>query len=82
MSPEHEISDKNPSRGSPDFGGGVGYQENDVYHRGHVPKSNRDDAYHRGHIPESNRASPRRIPPGSHQKIKFLEVALYIQWNR
>ena len=23
-----------------------------------------------------------RIPLGSHQKIKSLEVALYIQWNR
>ena len=55
MSPEHEISDRNRSRGSPDFGGGVGHQENDVYHRGHIPESNRDAAYHRGHIPESNR---------------------------
>ena len=40
--------------GSPEFGGGVGCNE--------------DDAYHRGHIPESNRASARppntpRIPP-------------------
>ena len=83
MSPEQDISDRNHSRGSPNFGGGVGYQENEAYHRGHIPESTRDAAYHRGHIPESNRASPRlRIPPGFHQKIRFLEVALYIQWNR
>ena len=45
MSPEHDISDRNHSRGSPDFGGGVGYHESEVYHRGHIPESTRDTAY-------------------------------------
>ena len=57
------------NRGSPDFGGGVGYQENDDPPRGHIPKSDRDATQHRGHIPESNRSSPvwspnySRTPP-------------------
>ena len=36
---EQEIVDRDRNRGSPDFGGGVGYQENDGYHRGHIPES-------------------------------------------
>ena len=68
MSPVHEFSSRRHSRGSPDFGGGVGYHESDALPRGHIPENNQDDAYHRGHIPESNRASPRppntsRVPP-------------------
>ena len=35
---EQAIIDRDRSRGSPDFGGGVGYQENDGYHRGHIPR--------------------------------------------
>ena len=34
MSLEHEPSGRNRSRGSPDFGRGAGYQEDDTYQRG------------------------------------------------
>ena len=44
------------NRGSQDFGGGVGYQENDDPPRGHIPESDRNATQHRGH----NRSSPVR----------------------
>ena len=42
MSPDQEISDRNRSHGSPDFGGGVGYHNDDVYYRGRIPERNRE----------------------------------------
>ena len=41
VSPVQETLDRNHSRGSPDFGGGVGYHEDDGHHRGHIPTHSR-----------------------------------------
>ena len=60
VSPVQETLDRNRSRGSPDFGGGVGYHEDDGHHRGHIPQGDRDSVHYREHIPESNRPSPPR----------------------
>ena len=67
VSPAQEILDRNHSRGSPDFGGVVGYHhEDDGHERGHIPEGDRDAVHHREHIPENNRPSPpktiRSIP--------------------
>ena len=60
VSPEQETLDRNRSRGSPDFGGGVDYHEDDGHYRGHIPEGDRDSARHREHILENNRPSPPR----------------------
>ena len=62
-----ESVDRDRSRGSPDFGGGTGYRENDGQQRGHIPEGG-GSSQHRAHIPESDRSLPRlsnqpRIPP-------------------
>ena len=60
VSPAQEALDRNRSRGSPDFGGGVGSYEDDGHHRGHIPEGDRDSVHHREHVPENSRPSPPR----------------------
>ena len=60
VSPAQEALDTNRSRGSPDFGGGVGFCEDDGHYRGHIPEGDRDSVHHREHIPENSRPSPPR----------------------
>ena len=59
-SPKQEIVDRDSSRGSPDFGGGTGYRENDDHQRGHIPEGE-SSSHHREHIPENDRSSPPRL---------------------
>ena len=78
MSLEHEVSDRNRSHGSP-----VSYQEMMPIIGDTSPRVTEmmpvigDTSARAVEQPQDH-----RIHPGSHQKIKFLEVALYIQWNR
>ena len=50
------------NRGSPDFGGGVGYREDDAHYKGHIPEGDRVSVDYREHIPENSRPSPQRPP--------------------
>ena len=83
-SPTQEILDRDRSRGSPDFGGGTGYRENDGHQRGPIPRAKilvtmientfpRMIAHHRRDC---------RINPESHLKIKSLKIAPCTPWNR
>ena len=51
---DQEVPDRNHSRGSPDFGGGVEYHNNDTHYKGHIPESIR--------APVRTPVTPR-IPP-------------------
>ena len=59
-SPTQEIVDRDRSQGSPDFGGGTGYRENDGQQRGHIPEGG-GSSQHREHIPEDDRTTPTRL---------------------
>ena len=64
MTPER----RDRSRGSPDFGGGVGYSDNGGHHRGVIESLSTIQK----HIPENDRPSPPRSPnqpriPPEHQ---------------
>ena len=52
-SPTQEVLDRDRNRGSPDFGGGTGYCENDGYQRGPIPEGE-NSAYQGEHIPEND----------------------------
>ena len=61
-------SDRDRSRGSPDFGEGTGYTENESQQKGPIPEGE-SSSYRREHIPENARLSTvrpsnqSRIPP-------------------
>ena len=59
-SPTQETWDRDRSRGSPGFGGGTGYHENDGHQRGPIPEGERS-VHHWEHIPENDGSSPPRL---------------------
>ena len=59
-----EFSERDRIRGSPDFGGGTGYRENDSHQRGHSP-GGENSGYRREHLPENDRSSSQRLSNSS-----------------
>ena len=59
-SPRQEVAERDRSRGSPDFGGGIGYREHDGQQREHIPEGGGSSQY-REHIPNNDRVTPPRL---------------------
>ena len=79
--PVRETIGRDTERRSPDFGGGVDYQEHESIRRERIPLGGNSNG-ERERVPNVERSTPPRIITLEHlQKIKFQEDVPYIPWN-